>query len=476
VKTARVIFTLAVAASILSPASAASIDSRVRRILAKSPVMKQGFAGVLVVDDKGRRLVSLNPDHLFVPASNTKLFSTALALERLGPAKTFETRVELRGRDLVIVGGGDANLSGRIIPYQYNSTPNPPLTAINDLADQVVNSGIRQIDGDVVGDDTLFPYQPFASGWSIEEVLSDDGAPVSALVVNDNSQNLKVTPGPIPGSPAGVALDPPLPVFQIAASVITGSGKVAHIETGRIPGSDLWRVWGEIGQSAPPYSELWAVDDPARFAALALKFALEQRGVQVAGGVRALHRLDGLAFTAPTPGQVVAHRQSPPLIEALRIIAKVSQNLHADLLLFDIGGSRKAGLQELDHYIADLGIKETAYCFHDGSGLSRRNIVSPGAVVKLLQHMAAGQYSEQYLSLLPISGVDGSLATRLTKPATRGRIHAKTGSLDHVSALSGYADTKRGKRLIFSIFINNAWANTSDVRDLIDQLCEALVK
>jgi D-alanyl-D-alanine carboxypeptidase/D-alanyl-D-alanine-endopeptidase (penicillin-binding protein 4) len=155
--------------------SARNLDSEIKRILAKSAIARTGFAGVVVVDEKGRTVVSINSGHLFTPASNTKLFSSALALERLGPDKRFETRVEMRGKDVVLVGTGDANLSGRVLPYLPGSTPGPALAVIDDLAAQIAAHGVQEVEGDIVGDDTAFVYEPYATSWTIEDTVDGDG-------------------------------------------------------------------------------------------------------------------------------------------------------------------------------------------------------------------------------------------------------------------------------------------------------------
>jgi D-alanyl-D-alanine carboxypeptidase/D-alanyl-D-alanine-endopeptidase (penicillin-binding protein 4) len=451
---------------------ASRLEGRVKRILAQSPAAREGFAGILVVDENGRKLVAINADHAFIPASNTKLFSTALALERLGPDKRFETRVEQRGEDLVLIGAGDANLSGRVLPYQYNSTPGAPLAAIDDLAAQIAAHGIREV-RDVIGDDTAFLFEPFAAGWAVEDALYEDGAPAGALMVNDDLIELRIDPGPQDGAPVQLTLNPPIEQFQIENHAVTGP--INDIHTDRIPGSATWRIWGSIPVGAKPYTEGWAITDPAQFAAAALKYSLGQHGVHVSGSAQAAHRIAGMPFSPAAAGTVVAVRQSLPLVEDLRLTDKVSQNLHADLLLFDIAGSRAQGLLELAQFLNGMGIPVGQYRFYDGSGLSRMNLVTPQAVVTLLRFMAQSAHKEDWLTLLPVSGVDGSLATRLDDPRVKGRIHAKTGSLNHVSALSGYADTRNGHRLTFSIFINNATAGAVQQRELIDKICAVLV-
>ena len=450
------------------------LESKVKRLLDRSPAAKRGFTGVAVVDETGRKLVSINAQHAFTPASNTKLFSTALALERIGPDKRFETRVEQRGDDLFLIGTGDANLSGRVLPYQYDSPPGHPLAVIDELAAQIAARGIHEIAGDIVGDDTAFLYEPYAPGWAAEDITESDGAPVSALVINDNSMTVTLTPGLQDGAATSFSIDPPLPLFRVENYAITGAPQ--SIRTDRIPGTGLWRIWGMLPSAAKPYTEEWAVDDPALFAASAFQTALEQHGVHVTGSARALHRLPGVPFTAAAAGPVLAQHESLPLVEDLRLTDKVSQNLHADLLLFDIGGSREGGLVELTRFLDTVGIPTNQYTFHDGSGLSRMNLVTPDAVIALLRFMLQSPHAEDWLTFLPVSGVDGSLAARLAGPRVKGRIHAKTGSLNHVSALSGYADTRKGRRLTFSIFVNNATAPVAAQRELIDKICALLVE
>jgi D-alanyl-D-alanine carboxypeptidase/D-alanyl-D-alanine-endopeptidase (penicillin-binding protein 4) len=218
------------------------------------------------------------------------------------------------------------------------------------------------------------------------------------------------------------------------------------------------------------------VGDPALFAAVALKDALTKRGIPVNGMARAAHRDDDHPIHPTAPGETVARRLSLPLVEDLRLTDKISQNLHADVLLSDVAGSRTAGLQALSDFLVQMGVKPAEYAFFDGSGLSRGTLVTPDAVVTLLRYMAHSAHSEQWFTLLPVSGVDGSLEHRLENKRTKGRIRAKTGTLAHVSALSGYAETRREKVLTFSIFINNTLAGAEDRTELIDRICAELVK
>src|SRR5437868_4074563 len=180
-----------------APAFAASLAENIRQLIDASPSARTAFWGIQVVDlATGKTLFDLNPNHNFVPASNAKLFSTALALTRLGPDHAFATRVladvlpDDAGRiagSLRLLGGGDPNLSARAVPYRTGPITGNPLAAIEELADQIAARGVKRVDGDIVGDDTWYLWQPYAVGWAIDDPQSDDGAPVSALTINDNT-------------------------------------------------------------------------------------------------------------------------------------------------------------------------------------------------------------------------------------------------------------------------------------------------
>jgi len=246
---------------------------------------------------------------------------------------------------------------------------------------------------------------------------------------------------------------------------------------------------GRIPLGANGVTHLLAVDDPAEFAAEALREALTRRGVAVRGGVRARHRhalevadLKKGEPARPRSGVVLAKRISPPLVETLKILNKVSQNLHTELTLREVGrvrrqvGSREAGLEELREFLAEAGIAKQDYRFEDGSGLSRLTLVTPAAVIRLLEHMHTGAHREAWVDLMPIGGEDGTLEDRFKGVAEARPIRAKTGTISHVGALSGYAEGAGGRRLAFSILVNNYNGETSEIRRFIDRIVATLLE
>lgn len=480
------------------PLCGANLAESIRLLIDSSPAARTAFWGIQVVDlSTGKTVYELNPNHYFVPASNTKLFTTALALSRLGPDHRFTTRVmseaapDAAGRiagGIRLVGGGDPNLSARAIPYRMGVITGNPLAAIEDLADQLVARGVRRIEGDITGDDTWYTWQPYAVGWGIDDPQSDDGPPISALTLTDNVLTLTVTPGAAVGEPAALSFSPAIEFYQIENRVRTvAAGGVRSIRLKRVPGSRYAQLWGTIPLRDRGESLLTSVEDPAEYAARALLVALQERGVAVGGQANSRHLfpdevanlLEGPA-EEPTGGIELARRSSAPLVEDLRITDKVSQNLHAELALRAVAkarrnvGSFEAGREEMKAFLGEIGIDPTAYNLMDGSGLSRLNLVTPRAVIQLLQYMYGTENRDAWVSLLPVGGQDGSLSARFGQTPAAGNVYAKTGSLSHVSALSGYIERSGGNWVAFSILVNNYQGPAAGVRGVMDRICNLI--
>ena len=470
------------------PALAADLGLQIREKIRSSATAGGAFWGILIVDQaSGKTLFELNADRLFIPASNTKLFTTALALERLGADYTFRTSVRMeQGGSIRLVGGGDPNLSNRAIPYRKGPATGDPLQAIEDLATQVVARGIRKIPGDVIGDDSAYLWEPFPPGWAADDANWDYGAAVSALTINDNAFTVTLQAGASTGDPVSLALSPALEFYAIDNRVRTDAAAQRRILVERGPNSRQLRLWGSLAPGSTQ-TEILGIDEPALYAAQALYDALARRGVAIGGRPVAHHLFPnqvrdpkyGEEMEQPA-GEEVAARTSAPLLEDLRITDKVSQNLHAEMLLRAVArarrgiGSRQAGLEEMASFLAEAGIDPEAWRFSDGSGLSRLNLVKPRAVVQLLQRMYR---RPEWMGLLPVGGEDGTLGPRFGDSAAAGRIHAKTGTLSHVSALSGYARRRSGGVRTFAILVNNYGSRESgEIRAIIDRICSLIVE
>jgi D-alanyl-D-alanine carboxypeptidase/D-alanyl-D-alanine-endopeptidase (penicillin-binding protein 4) len=388
------------------------------------------------------------------------------------------------------VGGGDPNLSGRAVsggsePARGAPAPAEALATLAELADQVATQGVKCIDGDIVGDDTWYVWEPYAEGWSIGDPTYEYGAAVSAIAVNDNTLTVTVSPGASEGDPAAIALAPAVEYYWIdnrIRTVVEGGKRAIGVH--RAPGSLELQLSGTIPLGAPSHDLALGIEDPAEYAALALRQLLEERGIAVNGNAIARHLLPGETAEAPAAegaAVILARHVSAPLVEDLRITDKLSQNLHAEMALRAVGrarrgeGSRAAGLAELHAFLTEAGIADASYNIEDGSGLSSPNLVTPAAVVKLLRYMYLTPARDTWISLLPVAGRDGTLARRFDDTPAAGRIHAKTGTLSHVNALSGYARRRDGSWIAFSILANNS-TERAPVRAVIDKIGILLVK
>lgn len=472
--------------ALLLPAAFAAqpVGQQIDSLIDGARVAMQAFWGIRVVDlADGTVVYSKNEDHFFAPASNTKLFSTALALTRLGPDYRFRTMVAsdsapdadgvIHG-DVRLIGGGDPNLSARVMPYKQDEFTDNPLRAIDDLASQMVARGVRRVTGDVVGDDKRYVWEPYPDGWSADDAIWEYGAAVSALTLNDNAFTLQVRPAERAGEPALLTLSPRLEELTLHNRTRTVDGGEKKLTYKRIPGSKELVVSGVIPLHGAAEKMLLAVDDPAQFAANALVDSLAKLGVAVNGRATARHRsvedtsIEGI-------GVELAQHDSLPLLEALRVIDKESQNLHAEMMLREVArnsgaiGSRASGLEEMKLFLAEAGIAPKQYNFEDGSGLSRLTLVTPVTVSKLLAYMYGSKYRQAWVSLLPVAGEDGTLKQRFLASG-RGAIHAKTGSLSHVTALSGYMLPGAGKAYAFSMIVNNFNGPASEVRAVLDKI------
>ncbi|MBC8165828.1 MAG: D-alanyl-D-alanine carboxypeptidase/D-alanyl-D-alanine-endopeptidase, partial [Bryobacteraceae bacterium] len=374
------------------------------------------------------------------------------------------------------------NLSARLLPYNKDESGADPLAALRAMADRVVAQGVRVVEGVLTGDDTAYLWEPFPDGWSVDDPIYEYGAPVSALTMNDNSFKVVVLPGATVGSPATLTLTPTLEYLTIHNRTETVAIGPARIQYSRIPGSRELIVSGTILLDAgEPLTAVLAIDDPALFAVEALRKLLEERGVRIEGQTRAIHRRPDEGASSWTGIEIASH-ESAPLSQILQVINKVSQNLHTELVLREIArvkngvGSRSGGLKEIAEYLAEPGIVKDQWNFEDASGLSRLTLVTPLTISEVLLGMYKTPFREAWIATLPVGGVDGTLEKRFHKMPQAERIHAKTGSISHVSALSGYAMREDGRTYVFSVLANNFNARPALIREAIDQIVLALLE
>lgn len=467
----------------------ASLPQRLDQLLASEDA-GPGLWGVSVYAlGPPRAVYGHNAERLFVPASTLKLATTAAALTQLGADYRWHTVVRAASGpdaagvvsgDLVLVGDGDPTLSGRPFPYRYLAHPPlppwAPDAALEELAAQLAAAGVRQIDGDVVALPSYVEPQPYPPGWEIEDLPWGYGAPPSALAVNENSRFVVLRPGAAPGAPATLEVYPPDgDEPELRNRVDTGAaGAGTHIDLADDVDGAV-DVTGTIALDSAGDLETVAVRDPAAFAARQFLRALNDHDIVVRGRPRAA----ALGAEAAAGAELARH-DSPPLWQVLQATDKESLNFEAEMLLPALaqaaGGAptRADGLDAVRDFLRGLGAGPAAAHLEDGSGLSRRDDISPAALVAVLRAMDTAPAAARWHALLPAAGADGTLATRLV--ALAGRVEAKTGSMSGVNALAGYAVTSTGRRLAFAIVSNNDPRPEATVRAFLDRLVQAIAQ
>ncbi len=484
-------------------------------VILSAPEVARDLWGISVSTLDGHVVYALNASQLFAPASNAKLCTTAAALALLGASATTTTRVLANGTlddsgnlhgDLVLQGNGDASMSGRVYPYHSHTERTPsPLAPLATLADQVVAHGLHSVSGDIVGDDTAFPFERYGSGWAWDDLEWGYGAPVSALTISDNVIYLNLFPGAAPGDPTTVSFSPSVGDWTVENSAHTSwPGSQPSLGVDRQPGSKIVRIFGTTPADGNGAHLALAMEDPAAFAARAFRQMLIARGVQVSGEAIARHRwsTDTTHITveqsvpvalpknlpaAPTPlvqadptGTVLATRTSVPLLEDITVTNKASQNLHAELMLRLLGrqygtdGSLAQGTRVVRQFLINAGIAPEDFFFFDGSGMSAQDVITPRAFTQLLRYVADQSWGDQFRSTLPVGGVDGSLSNRFLNTPLTGHVFAKTGTLREVNSLSGYVTGRSGHVLAFSILCNHHSPRTADPTHTIDAIVAAI--
>jgi len=444
--------------------------------------------GLLVTDMQGHEIVALNPDQRFLPASNTKLFTTAAVFRwqeeldamrpRLGTFIALEDVGETGAPTLVLHGRGDPALS---------DAPDCETRCLATLADAVAGSGLTAI-AHVIGDDTWFPDQRWGPGWSWDDLQTAYGTATTALTVNNNTVTLIITPAATEGAPAEVAWAPGDAAYTILNDTVTAPRPQPDTDNAgepeddlsvvHLPGTATVRVSGHVPPGSGPRRISLGLDDPALAAAARLGALLAARGVTVEGPPQSRHRPPGAApqavLTALDDGDTPLAALAPPAFaDALRAVAKDSQNLQAELLLRHLGhlsedGSAEAGLARVTALLAEAGARPTGYDLFDGSGMSVYNRASPRTIVSLLTYAAAQDWGEDWKATFPIGGTDGSLTRRFRGTLLEGNIFAKTGTLKGTNALSGYMVATSGQTLVFAMFANERPLAVSSATPMMD--------
>lgn len=412
-------------------------------------------------------LASRNEDRLVLPASNMKIVTLAAAATRLGWDYRFRTLVHATGSrdghvlhgDLVVIGGADPTI-GR---------GDDPLATFRDWAKQLRAQGLRRVDGDLVGDPSRFGEDWLGDSWSWDDLPAAYAAPYSGLIFNENVVRLRIGPGTREGAPLTITATPVAYGLHLDPQGTTAAaGQSSTVRVTRELGSSVIHVSGGMSAGAAPVDRLVSVSDPARYFLGAFRAALAEEGIEIRGTTRVAARSD-LATATPA----ILH-ESAPLSTVAQRFMKVSQNLYGEVLLRVLSATAvqdasPAGARSvLQDSMATMGVPTGSVQGLDGSGLSRRDFVTARAITTLLQAMAQPPHRDAFRAALPVAGTDGTIASRFKQSPCAGRLFAKTGTLSHARALSGYITSASGNEFVFSVIANNFLAPNREIDSIVE--------
>jgi D-alanyl-D-alanine carboxypeptidase/D-alanyl-D-alanine-endopeptidase (penicillin-binding protein 4) len=481
--------------AVANSASALELGRQIDRAIDESEFAKARW-GVFVMSLRdGRVLYARNADRTFAPASNMKVYTTAIALDSLGADYRWRTSVYAEAEpDKNGTLSGDLTLYGRGAPDLSSSTDrDESKSSLAQLADELYKRGVRRVRGDIVGDESYFRGDPLGDGWLWNDVQWYFGAEVSALSINDNEIEVAVTPSAKPDETANIKLKPETAYVQIKNDTNTaGRATPPTIGITRGLSDNQVRVWGDFPLGSRALNARISVHQPALWAATLLREALKGRGITVEGVARAVDAREEEKGRRIDPARAVelASITGKTLGEIIHSTNKESINLYAELILRTLGkerggsapaadpkkmltrGDDEAGLAVIRQWLEKHAIPTDALALHDGSGLSRLDLVTPEATARLLAAMTQTPAARVYRDSLPIAGRDGTLKFRL-RSLGPDKIVAKTGTLTYINSLSGYATTDDDEPLAFSIICNDETTAESSTR-AIDSIAALL--
>ncbi|MEW5806823.1 MAG: D-alanyl-D-alanine carboxypeptidase/D-alanyl-D-alanine-endopeptidase [Acidobacteriota bacterium] len=465
------IIILAFGAPARKPAAKKKINLALRdklAAIASSKCLVKANVGIKVVSlDDGEVIFEKNAYEPLIPASNMKVLTSAAAFHYLKPEYTFKTVLYHDGQ----ISG--KTLKGNLCVKGYGA---PDLVGENVwiMMKEFCESGIRRIEEDIIGDDTYFDSIPKPVSWPDNVDDNPYGAPVSALSCNYSSVRITIKPGQAGGKPI-VTLFPFSDFFRIINNAKTNNGN-NNLFIRRVfeEGANRILLSGSISYRSGEFSEYRSVDNPTLYTLSCIRETLRELGVEVTGTIK--------SGPVPSKARQILVFKSKPLAQIVYDMNKNSNNFIAEMLLKTLGaevigqpGTTEKGCDVLRMFLRNSGIDTSRIAILDGSGLSRRNLLTADCLTHLLKSMDE-KFGEGYefVSSLPIGGADGTLRRQLYNNGVARRVRGKTGYISGVKSLSGYVENLSGERFAFAFIVNSSKCGPYDVQEQMDKFCEAI--
>lgn len=443
----------------------ADLRREMKKIL-KFKHLADSHVGIYAVDvETDQVLYSMNADEPFNPASNMKLVTAAVALETIGPEFTFGTRLSVDSLEGGVVKG----------PL-YLKSEGDPLLLWEDLlawASELKAQGVEKVEGGIVVDDTEWAKGFIPPGYDQKDEDASYRAPVGPVSLNFNAQTVVVRPAAKSGEKAVAYLLPPNDNVKLVNEVKTFNGSAKRISGSSESDGDGTKIVikGSIGVKAEPEYVRKRIDNPSLFTGSALQHALQTAGIEVSGEVRRGER--------PGSTKTLIYHRSKPLAYVVFLMNKWSNNFMAEMLFRYFGrdggpADASRSPKVVENFMKQAGIDTKGLESFNGSGLYDGNEITPRQIVGLLDYMADRPTYPEFAAALAVAGTDGTLSSRLGGAGTRGTLRGKTGTLNEVTALSGYLTTKSGRQVAYSILINDPPVRAWRLRGVQDEIAEAL--
>ena len=471
-----IFFLLAVFFIFLPTFSFASVDEEgvnlfrrsVTNILSNSCLRKNNYGIKIYSLDRGETLYEIRSKKLFTPASNAKVITTAVALKYLGPNYRFSTQIYTDGilenqvlkGNLYIKGSGDPKLVTEQLWLLVNGLRNLPL---------------KQIKGNIIGDDSFFDKKKRVKTWVENPGAQAYEAPLGSLSFNFNTVKVYVSPGQKVGDQVEIVIEPENAYIKLENNARTlKPGRRKRLIVNRVDKKDhdLITISGGINLGQPRAQYFLNITNPTQYTLNIFKSYIELAGIKFDGKL-----LEG---KLPKNAAELYTHEGEPLALALRGLNKFSNNFVAEQILKTIGaerfgppGSTKKGLSVFEEYISQLGYESGQYRIFDGSGLSRQNRLSPMILVDILRNMKndLSVYPE-FVTALGVMGVDGNVQHRMRKVKSSSKARVKTGTLNFISSLSGFFESKDGELFAFSILMNDLKCSNERAKKIQDQIIQ----